>query len=244
MLTAAQPSAHVCTPKTPKEYLDSLPAWDGVKRLDTWLPHVMDETPATAGMHRMEYLALVGLNWVLGMVNRATNPGCKFDYCPVLEGGAGFGKSALIQALTGAHFFSDAVFNMSQGNVAQEDFENVWTCEIPELSAYTRDGQQYIKAFITAQSDYVFRPYSPDAHHIPRKFLLVGTSNEDSYRRRLADRRWLPLPVRHRLNVQWVKDHRDQLFAEARLRLHIADFTPDLSAHPGKPRFGRRGGAA
>lgn len=244
MLTAAQPSAHVCTPKTPKEYLDSLPAWDGVKRLDTWLPHVMDETPATAGMHRMEYLALVGRYWVLGMVNRATNPGCKFDYCPVLEGGQGFGKSTLIQALTGPNFFSDAGLDMSWGDVPKDYFEKVWTYEIPELSAYARIDLDHIKAFITAQSDYVRPPYSLEARHIPRQFLLVGTTNEDDYRRRLVDRRWLPLPVRHRLNVQWVKDHRDQLFAEARLRLHIADFTPDLSAHPGKPRFGRRGGAA
>jgi len=155
MLTAAQPSAHVCTPKTPKEYLDSLPAWDGIKRLDTWLPHVMDETPATAGMHRMEYLALVGRYWVLGMVNRATNPGCKFDYCPVLEGGQGFGKSTLIQALTGPNFFSDAGLDMSWGDVPKDYFEKVWTYEIPELSAYARIDLDHIKAFITAQSDYV-----------------------------------------------------------------------------------------
>ncbi|MDH0362813.1 VapE domain-containing protein [Comamonas aquatica] len=244
MLTAAQPSAHVCTPKTPKEYLDSLPAWDGVKRLDTWLPHVMDETPATAGMHRMEYLALVGRYWVLGMVNRATNPGCKFDYCPVLEGGQGFGKSTLIQALTGPNFFSDAGLDMSWGDVSQEDLEKFWTYEITELSAYAREDLQLIKTSIAALSDYTYPPYSQEVKHTPRQFLLVGTTNEDSYRRGLAYRRWLPLPVRHRLNVQWVKDHRDQLFAEARLRLHIADFTPDLSAHPGKPRFGRRGGAA
>lgn len=244
MATAAKPSAHVCTPKTPKEYLDSLPGWDGVKRLDTWLPHVMDETPATAGMHRMEYLALVGRYWVLAMVNRATNPGCKFDYCPVLEGGPGFGKSTLIRALAGPDFFSNFVLDVSQGKAEKEELDKVWTYEFTELSAYARDDLQYIAVFITSQSDYIRPPYQRDMQHIPRQFVLVATTNEDRYRRVNANRRWLPLPVRHQLNVQWVTDHRDQLFAEARLRLHIADFTPDLSAHPGKPRFGRHGGAA
>jgi putative DNA primase/helicase len=244
MLTAlTNDSAHVCTPKTPKEYLDSLPAWDGVKRLNTWLPHVMDETPAAAGMYRMEYLGLVGRYWLMGMARRATTPGFQLDYCPVLEGVGGFGKSTLLTALAGKEFFSDSPLDMPH-RFSPEETHNLWIYEVCELSAFNKAEKEQIKALISANVDAYRAPFQSEITQTPRGFVMVGTTNETSYRRKDETRRWLPVPVRHQLNVQWVKDNRDQLFAEARLRIHSGECIPDLSAHPGMPRFGRRGGAA
>ena len=83
-----------------QDYLKGL-AWDKKARLDKWLVFVLGERPETLQAKVYEYLCQVGRYWLLGMVYRAMEPGCKFDYCPVVEGAGGLRKSTLIETLAG-----------------------------------------------------------------------------------------------------------------------------------------------
>jgi putative DNA primase/helicase len=116
-----------------REYLQAL-QWDGKQRVDKWLVFALGETPETLPKPAVfEYLRLVGRFWLLGMVNRVMDPGCKFDYCPVLEGPGGLGKSTLVEALAGPEYFSDTHFDVSRGKEGQEQVQGLWLYEIAEL---------------------------------------------------------------------------------------------------------------
>ncbi|WP_304350003.1 VapE domain-containing protein [Comamonas testosteroni] len=94
-----------------RDYLTGL-KWDGRPRVDNWLVHVLGEKPDTIKPALFEYLGLVGRFWLLGMVYRVMEPGCKFDYCPVLEGSGGLRKSTLVETLATSEYFSDTPFEV------------------------------------------------------------------------------------------------------------------------------------
>ena len=227
-------SAHVCTAnKSPQAYIAGLPAWDGVPRLDTWLPHVLDATPHRVGMYHMEYLGLVGRYWLLGMTHRALKPGCRFDAMPVLTGPPGTGKSRLLEVLSGADRFSDEAFDMVWRKTSAEQLQSVWIYEIAELSAFSKSDKRLIKAYVSAHGDAYRQPDTTETHICPRQFVVVGTSNTSKFLTD-DDRRYWPVPVQRAINIQWTHTFRDQLFAEAKSRIEEAFNTPDLNVHPGR----------
>jgi hypothetical protein len=201
---------------------------DGVSRIDKWLIHALGETPETLAPPVCEYLRLVGRYWLLGMVNRVMNPGCKFDYCPVLEGPGGLLKSTLVEVLASSPYFSDTHFDVGRGKEGQEQVQGLWMYEIAELANFGKAEIGLIKAFITAKVDRYRPSYGRVVEAFARQCILVGTTNEKTYLRdRTGNRRFWPIPVRHRINIAWVSKWREQLLAEAyALYLQGADYTP------------------
>lgn len=210
-----------------REWLVGL-QWDGKPRVDNWLVYALGETPESVNPALLEYLRLVGRFWLLGMVNRVMDPGCKFDYCPVLEGAGGLRKSTLVEVLGGKQYFSDTPFDMSRGKEAQEQVQGIWIYEIAELSALSKADVNAIKAFISSKVDRYRVAYGTTVESFPRQCVLVGTTNDDQYLRdRTGNRRWWPVPVRHQINTEWVAKARAQIFAEAfALHLQGAVFAP------------------
>lgn len=205
-----------------REYLQAL-EWDGKPRLDKWLIHAIGETPDSLqprggepSRAPVDYLVLVGRFWLLGMVNRVMDPGCKFDYCPVLEGPGGLGKSTLVEVLASSPYFSDTHFDVSRGKEGQEQVQGLWIYEIAELASFGRAEIELIKAFISAKVDRYRPSYGRVVESFPRQCLLTGTTNNKKYLRdRTGNRRFWPVPVRYRINIPWVSKWRDQLLAEA-----------------------------
>lgn len=210
-----------------QDYLQGL-KWDGRKRVDLWLVYALGETKETLAAPVYEYLCLVGRYLLLGMVNRAMDPGCKFDYCPVFEGAGGLGKSTLVEVLAGEAWFSDTHFDVSRGKEGQEQVQGLWVYEIAELSQFGKAEIQLIKAFISAKVDRYRPSYGRVVESYPRACLMVGTTNEKTYLRdRTGNRRFWPVPVIHRINNPWVRERRDQLLAEAfELFLQGAQYYP------------------
>lgn len=189
---------------------------DGVPRIDKWLIHALGESPESLTPAMAEYLKLVGRYWLLGMVNRVMEPGCKFDYCPVLEGPGGFRKSTLVEALAGTAYFSDTHFDVSRGKEGQEQVQGLWMYEIAELANFGKAEIGLIKAFITAKIDRYRPSYGRVVEAFARQCVLVGTTNESTYLRdRTGNRRFWPIPVRNIINIDWVRKYREQLLAEA-----------------------------
>ena len=212
-----------------REWLQGL-EHDGKSRIDGWLIYALGESPDTLKPALCEYLRLVGRYWLLGMVNRVMNPGCKFDYCPVLEGPGGYRKSTLVEALAGSPYFSDTHFDVARGKEGQEQVQGLWLYEIAELANFGKAEIGLIKAFITAKVDRYRPSYGRVVESFARQCVLAGTTNERTYLRdRTGNRRFWPIPVGKVINIEFVVKFRDKLFAEAyALYLTGARFTPSI----------------
>jgi len=199
-----------------RQYLQGLQAAEGKPLIDSWLIYVIGETPETLTASMCRYLRLVGRFWLLGMVYRVMEPGCKFDYCPVLEGKGGLRKSTMVEVLASTPWYSATPFDMSRGKEAQEQVRGVWGYELGELAGLGKAAIQLIKAFISEKVDRYRAAYARDVQAYPRQCVLVGTTNEKTYLRdRTGNRRFWPIPVRHVINTEWLARNRDRLFAEA-----------------------------
>ena len=69
-----------------QDYLNSLPRWDGVERLDRLLINYL-------GAEDSEYVRTVTKKTLVAAVARVMEPGIKFDYMLVLNGPQGLGKA-------------------------------------------------------------------------------------------------------------------------------------------------------
>lgn len=190
--------------------------WDGKPRVGKWLIWVIGEDPEKLPPHLREYLTLVGTFWLIGMVKRVMEPGSKFDYCPVLEGKGGLGKSTMVETLAGSAWYSDTPFEIGRGKESQEQVQGIWGYELGELSQMGKAVIEAIKQFISAKVDRYRPAYGRVIESHPRQCVLVGTTNENTYLRdRTGNRRFWPIPVRHRIKIDWLAKWREQLFAEA-----------------------------
>lgn len=221
---AIETVAHHCEFHPVQEYLQGLhdaKAWDGTPRLDKWLAWVVGEIEPKTGSALLppkvhEYLCLVGRYFLLGMVGRVMDPGCKFDYCMVLEGKGGLMKSTLFKVLASKPWFSDTHFDVGRGKDGQEQVQGIWVYEIAELAAFSKSDFNLIKAFISAEVDRYRPSYGRVVEAYPRQCVLGGTTNEKQWLRdRTGNRRMWPVPVRNRIKIEWLQKYRDQLLAEA-----------------------------
>lgn len=199
-----------------RQYLDTLRGtWDGERRLRSWLQKVCKAT-APEGLEEQtsQYLARVGSWLVMAMVARVMTPGCKFDYMVIFEGSQGMGKSTLARTLGGA-WFADTGLVMGEKD-AYQNLQGVWVYEIGELDSFSRAEVTKVKAFASSEKDRFRASFDRRPRDYPRQVVFVGTTNEDHY---LTDptgnRRFWPVRVGGPIDIAWVRENRDQLFAEA-----------------------------
>jgi putative DNA primase/helicase len=180
--------------------------WDGHERIGTWLVNYLraEDTP---------YTRAVGRKFLISAVARAMAPGCKVDTMLVLEGKQGIGKSQTLQALA-EPWVLEELGDMKSKDSKQE-IQGHWFVEVSELDAMKRNEVETIKAFIAKKVD-TFRPsYGRYSKRYPRQFVLIGTTNSDSYLRdHTGNRRFWPVLCRE-ADLDALRRHRDQLWAEA-----------------------------
>jgi len=203
---AAEMAARAAPFDPVRDYLDSI-TWDQTPRIDMWLGDFFG-APDTA------YTRLVGRLWLIGMVKRAFEPGCKFDYMPILEGPQGKGKSTALEIL--AHpWFGNTDFVMGDKD-SMAVMQGKWLYEIAELDSFNKADTTRVKSFVTRQFDE-FRPaYGRRILKIPRRVVLVGTTNQYEYfKDGTGNRRFWPIKCMEQINLEGLRAMRDQLFAEA-----------------------------
>jgi hypothetical protein len=208
------------------EYLDGL-RWDGSERLDTWLTKYLGVTDTP--LHRAW-----GALTLMGAARRAYDPGCKFDFVPVLEGPEGCGKSTVVKVLACGRaaddrpeYFSDSTILDKDERSQMELTKGVWFYELSEMSGASRADQKKLKAFITRQEDRARAAYAYFKENQPRGPVFVGTLNTDENSGDVIEylnygdrRRWGPLrvAVTSPIDIPGLIHDRDQLFAEATWR--------------------------
>lgn len=150
-----------------RDYLSAL-AWDGVPRVETILQRFLGapDTPLVRAIAR-KFLAAA--------VARVFEPGCKWDYMPVLVGSQGRGKSTFVSIL--ARGWGSDTFVAVHGKEAYEQLEGYWIVEVPELAAFKRAEVEGIKHFITKRTDSYRKAYARYVTDARRQCVLIGTTN-------------------------------------------------------------------
>jgi putative DNA primase/helicase len=191
---------------------------DGVPRLDKWLIHVlgMDPIKLERKPRRRRYLELVGRYLLLGLVARVFEPGCKFDYSPVLEGTGGIGKSTFVKVLVGAEFFSDTHFDIGAGKDGYEQLEGLWGYELSEMTALRRADSEQVKGFFSSTVDRFRGAYAKYVQPHPRQCVIFCSTNKRQYLYDLTgNRRFWPIWISQPILLEWLMKYRPLLFAEA-----------------------------
>jgi putative DNA primase/helicase len=214
---AAEMAARAAPFDPVRDYLDALPAWDGTNRLDMWLSDYF-------GAAVKPYTALVGRFWLMGMVRRVYEPGCKFDYMPILEGPQGRGKSTALEILS-APWFGNTDFVMGDKD-SMAVMQGKWLYEIAELDSFNKADTTRVKSFVTRQVDE-FRPaYGRRILKLSRRVVLVGTTNQYEYfKDATGNRRFWPIQCREQINLEGLRGAREQLLAEAVARYRKGERT-------------------
>lgn len=194
-----------------REYLDSL-EWDGVPRLDRLIIDYVgaEDNELNRAMTRKHFTAAVA---------RVMNPGCKYDYCLIIAGAEGIGKSTLFNVM-GGDWFSDSLVTM-EGTKGMEQARNGWVIELPELGSIKRSDVEQVKAYISRQND-MYRPaYGSVMESHPRQCVFCGTTNETYFLKgETGNRRFWVMSVNPELRKHGdprtaIEADRNQLWAEA-----------------------------
>ena len=204
-----------------REYLDGLPAWDGVHRVDTLLVDYL-------GAEDNEYVRQVTRKTLCAAITRVQHPGCKFDTVLVLCGPQGIGKSTLIAKL-GGEWFSDSL-NLAdtRDKTAAEKLQGYWIIEIGEMAGIGSAGVKTLRGFITTQDDRYRASYGRRVSSHPRQCILIGTTNsEEGYLNDVeGGRRFWPVntPCIGKRKV-WdiTREEAGQIWAEAKRRVEVGE---------------------
>lgn len=202
------------------DWLSAL-TWDGAPRLAQVLA-------LGFGTRADNYHIKVGECWMLSLVARAFRPGCKVDTMPVFEGSQGAGKSSAL-AILGGEWFGEC-----HEDFGSKDFvlslKGKWLIEVAEMHSFRRQDVDRLKGIMSTRIDRVRVPYGRMTEEHPRQSVFAGTTNRDDWQ---ADdtgaRRFWPVRCGF-LNLDWLRDNREQLFAEAVTRFKAGESWWDIPA--------------
>lgn len=197
----------------PRDWMSTL-KWDETPRIETFFIDSM-------GAKDNDYIRAASKNFWISLVARIFRPGCKVDTMIILEGGQGKLKSTALEII-GGKWFSET--NEAPTN---KDFflamQGKMLLEVGELDAFSKADFKTIKKVLSCKTDNFRPPFGRYTKAFPRQSVFCGSTNEHEY---LDDptggRRFWPFKV-HQINVEKIKQDRDQLFAEAIHRLNAGE---------------------
>ncbi|GHV27335.1 hypothetical protein FACS18948_4540 [Clostridia bacterium] len=153
------------------DYLNSLPLWDGVQRVDTLLVDYLNapDTP---------YVRAVTRKTLAAAVARVFVPGIKYDSMLVMDGPQEKGKSTLFNRLTGDAWYNDGLTLVDmQDKAGAEKMQGYWIMEIAELAGMKKSDIDCVKAFLSRRYDKYRPSYGRTVEDHPRQTIIVATVN-------------------------------------------------------------------
>ncbi len=154
---------------------------------------------------------------LISAVARTYKPGCKCDTITVLYSAKqGIGKSTAWKTL-----FSEKYYCEDMGNIANKDevtkMRKGWGCEFSEIAHITTKADvNKVKQFASTSVDWMRDPYARSPKKYERRGILLGTTNSDEFMRdRTGNRRFWVIGVEKNVDIQWLEQNRDQIWAAA-----------------------------
>ena len=189
--------------------------WDRVPRIDKFLSEILK-------CEDNDYHREVSRMIFYGGIHRLYQPGCKFDYMPILIGRQGCGKSSIVKWLA----LHDAYYgdiSSIEGKDALENIQGVWICELSELLAMVKTKDvEAMKSFITRTTDRFRESYGRRTKEYPRSCIFIGTTNDYQFLSdKTGNRRYLPVELEVGMgelyeNEKYIRDYIIQCWREAR----------------------------
>lgn len=188
-----------------EEYLEAL-EWDGVSRIETWLPG-----EANAYKRSVARLAAVQA------VARALDPGVKVDNCLIIAGGEGLGKSWLIERMARGWTCTLGPIDRGSARDTIMIMSRSWIAVADEGYSLKKADADNMKNFITRTHDEVRLPYASETQILPRRQVIWGTTNDPTFlRAQEGNRRFLIVNVTEKLDFdKYTREYVDQVWAEA-----------------------------
>ncbi len=197
-----------------RDYIESLPAWDGIPRVETLFVDYLG-APDTA------YIRAIARKMLVAAIARVYQPGIKFDSVVVLNGPQGMGKSSFFAKLGGKWFSDSLTIGDMKDKAAPEKLQGYWILELGELAGLKKMDVETVKAFITRQDDKFRHSYGYNVEEHPRQCIIVGsTNNGDGFLRDITgNRRFWPVTCTpNSMHRPWeVESIVPQLWAEAQV---------------------------
>jgi putative DNA primase/helicase len=198
-----------------RDYLDGLPAWDKVPRVETLFINYLDadDTPYVRTITRKAFAAAVA---------RIYQPGIKFDNVLVLDGKQGIGKSTIVKDLVTPEYYSETLTLTDMDDKSSaEKIQGFWVVEIGELAGMKKAEIEKVKAFISTTDDKYRPSYGRVVESHPRQCIIIATVNGDrGYLRDITGNRrfWIIKVNQEEQLLKWnfTKEDRDQFWAEAK----------------------------
>jgi hypothetical protein len=208
--------AHAFNPV--RDYLNGLPKWDNVQRLNSWLVNYCAAEPEKsddreARQRLLDFISAVGRRWWISLIARAFEPGCQVHHVLVLEGAKGIGKTTLAQIIF------DEYYAVILGDVNSKDNQalmssGVWGVLLDELDVLSKSEKRAVKSWVTRDFEK-FRPTWGYRHEKrKRQCVFIATVNDDDWAAE-EDRRWWPVSCNGPFDLIGLRRDRDLLMAEA-----------------------------
>ena len=173
-----------------RDYLEGLPEWDGIPRVDTLLVDYF-------GAADNSYTRAVSRKSMAAAIARVYRPGTKFDSVPILNGPQGIGKSTFYAKLAGEWFSDSLTLTDMKDKSGPEKLQGYWILELGELAGMRKADIETVKSFISRVDDKYRASYGVNVESHPRQCVIVGTTNAETgfLRDITGNRRFWPVRV-------------------------------------------------
>ncbi len=194
-----------------QDWLKTL-SWDGEPRLDVFFARIW-QSPEHGDYARICARILFG-----SAVARAFQPGAKADAMVILQGRQGVKKSSALRTLLPDEhpewFAEDLGCDMTSDKVGGS-LRGKLIIELGELNRVHRGNLEAVKQFLSQRADHYKLPYDRYFIDQPRTCTFVGTTNNREPLIDEENRRFYPVECPRVGDLDWIVQHRDQLWAEA-----------------------------
>lgn len=204
-----------------KEYLNSLPPWDGTERVETLLSYYF-------GSDDNSYTRAVARKTMVAAVSRVYEPGIKFDQVPIIVGPQGIGKSNFFAKLGGKWFSDSLTLTDMKDKSGPEKLQGYWILELGELAGMRKADIETVKSFISRTDDKYRASYGVNVESHLRQSIIVGTTNAETgfLRDITGNRRFWPVHVTgvsEKKPWQLTKEDVQQIWAETLVLYHLGE---------------------
>ena len=162
--------------------------------------------------------------WLCGAVSKVYSPdGSPFiEVLTLISPKQGIGKSEFFKSLASPKWFGDSFAQTDGDKDRILCLHRGWINEISELDQFSskKDIKQ-LKGLISTTTDTIRVPYGSTMENIARQFVIGATSNSrglfaiDDEQRRFWAMEVQPTTSCGRIDIQWLRDNRDAIWATA-----------------------------